>query len=296
MEGWEGLRLTRSDVARVVPDPRREIPTYDVWLEAQNRFRNVASVDFAGAALDNPPRTEPQVFRDPIGDDQTVFYLHLALPVSDMYYGADYGMYHSLSENPHWMETIVDPDFAYHQLMGSMLGTAALRMAQADLLPFGLADAASDWGAELADLKRAFAAGAEQPPDLASLEALVEEWRAAALALDAARAELLAADALAAIPKQRWLDWNRQLMQVERAFYAEEGLPGAPWSRNLFSALRFGSEASTLPGLRWALEDGDPKQFVSQKSAYAKALTRARDLTRALTEDLRAELKAAPDS
>ncbi|HEY5656439.1 MAG TPA: M28 family peptidase [Myxococcota bacterium] len=286
------LRGLWLDVARVVIDPRAAIPTYDVWLAAQNRFRNVASVDFVGAPLDHAPREEPQIFRDPIGDDQTVFYLHLALPVSDMYYGADYGMYHSIYENLHWMETIVDPDFTYHRLMGSMLGTAALRMVQADLLPFDLVDAASDWRAELADLKQAFAARAEGP-DLEPLEALAEEWRAAAVALESARAGLLVADAAAALPKERWLDWNQRLRQVERSFYVEAGLPGAPWSRNLFSALRFESKESTLPGLRWALEDGDAKQFARQQSAYAKALTRARDLTRALADELRAEVEAA---
>jgi N-acetylated-alpha-linked acidic dipeptidase len=281
------LRGLWLDVARAVPDPRRGIPTYDVWLEGQNRFRDVPSVDFVGASTENPPRSEPLVYSDPIGDDQTVFYLHLALPVSDMYYGADYGMYHSIYENPHWMKTIVDPDFTYHELMASILGTAALRMAQADLLPFGLADAASDWRTEIADLAEALAAGAEESSELASLQALAEEWREAAVDLESARADLLAADAASAIPQQRWLEWNRQLMQVERSFYAEEGLPGAPWSRNLFSALRFESNESTLPGLRWALEDGDPKQFERQKSAYASALQRARDLTRALANDLR---------
>jgi N-acetylated-alpha-linked acidic dipeptidase len=280
------LRGLWLDVARAVPDPRRGIPTYDVWLEGQNRFRNVPSVDFAGAPTENPPRSEPLVYRDPIGDDQTVFYLHLALPVSDMYYGADYGMYHSIYENLHWMKTIVDPDFAYHELMASMLGTAALRMVQADLLPFGLADAASDWRTEIADLAETLAAGAGESSELASLQTLAEEWREAAVDLESARADLLAADAASAIPKQRWLEWNRQLMQVERSFYAKEGLPGAPWSRNLFSALRFESNESTLPGLRWALEDGDPKQFERQSLAYASALQRARDLTRALHGDL----------
>jgi N-acetylated-alpha-linked acidic dipeptidase len=277
------LRGLWLDVARAVPDPRRGVPTYDVWLEGQNRFRDVPSVDFAGAPTETPPRSEPLVYSDPIGDDQTVFYLHLALPVSDMYYGADYGMYHSIYENPHWMKTLVDPDFAYHELMARMLGTAALRVAQADLLPFGLADAASDWRGEIVGLAGTLpAADAEAFSGLESLQALAEEWRAAALELDAARAHFLASDAASAVPKQRWLEWNRQLMQVERSFYAEEGLPGAPWSRNLFSAVRFESDASTLPGLRWAIEDADPKQFEKQKSTYAGALQRARDLTRAL--------------
>ena len=61
------------DAARAVPDPRRNIPTYDVWLELQNRFRNVASVDTTEPVDEIPPRSEPSIYADPIGDDQTVF-------------------------------------------------------------------------------------------------------------------------------------------------------------------------------------------------------------------------------
>jgi N-acetylated-alpha-linked acidic dipeptidase len=310
------------DTARAVPDPRQKIPTYDVWLEAQNRFRNVPSVDLADPAAENPPLREPLVFSDPIGDDQTVFYLHLALPVSDMYYGADYGVYHSIYENPHWLKTIVDPDFAYHEVMASMLGTAAVRMSEADLLPFDLAAAASDWQTELASLREAFGERADdrakpelldpragnrakpEPLDdgadkraepkpldegagLESLEQLAAQWHEAATDLDAARRDLLFNGAASQIPVEQWRDWNLELRRVERSFYARRGLPGSPWSRNLFSALRFESEASTLPGLRWALEDGDRKQFEKQKSAYAKALKNARDLTRSLADELR---------
>jgi hypothetical protein len=39
--------------------------------------------------------------------------------------------------------------------------------------------------------------------------------------------------------------------------------------------------------LRWALEDGDRKQFEKQKAAYAEALKNARDLTRSLADELR---------
>jgi N-acetylated-alpha-linked acidic dipeptidase len=207
-----------------------------------------------------------------------------------MYYGADYGVYHSIYENKHWMETIVDPDYAYHELMASMLGTAALRMSEADLLPFGLAAAASDWHDAIEELgkdsEKAAKAITGKPLDLAALKTLADQWREAAADLDAARRALLSDPAVSGIPMERWIDWNRQLMEVERSFYVEDGLPGSPWSRNLFSALRFDSSGSTLPGLRWALEDGDPKQFEQQKSVYAEALQRARNRTRALADDL----------
>jgi len=276
------------DAARAVPDPRRNIPTYDVWLEAQNRFRNVASVDVGEPAGELPPLSEPSVFGDPIGDDQTVFYLHLALPVSDMYYGADYGMYHSIYENPHWMNTIVDPDFGYHAMMTAYLGTAALRMSQADLLPFDLETAANTWQLALAELRESSDESEQAGDAIDSLDRIAEEWRQAAADLNAARRELLLADTRSGMTAAPWRDWNAKLRQVERSFYAPKGLPGSPWSRNLFSAMRFESEETTLPGLRWSIEDRNRAQFEEQVSVYAHALKTARDLTRRLAGELRA--------
>ena len=282
------------DAARAVPDPRRNIPTYDIWLEAQNRFRNVASVDVGEPAGEVPPLSEPSVFGDPIGDDQTVFYLHLALPVSVMYYGADYGMYHSIYENPHWMKTIVDPDFGYHAMMTAYLGTAALRMSQADLLPFDLETAASTWQLALAELRESTDESEQEGSAIDFLDRIAGEWREAAADLNAARRELLLADASSGITTEQWGDLNAKLRQVERSFYAPKGLPGSEWSKNLFSAMRFESEETTLPGLRWSIEDRNREQFDAQVSVYASALKTARDLTRQLASELRAATTRTP--
>jgi len=285
------LRTLWRDVARSLDDPRRGVPLYDVWLEMQNRFRSVPSVDRPVPA-DTPELAAPEVFNVPIGDDQTVFYLHLALPASDMYYGADYGVYHSIYENFHWMKTLVDPDFSYHALMAAYLAGGALRLSESDLLPLDLAAAASDWQEEVAALRGLAEKQAGARPGFETLAARVEEWRAAAADLDAARQLVLGSPAAAA--GARWEEWNRRLMEVERSFFAKDGLPGAPWSRNLFAATRLESEESTLPGLRWALEDGNTRLLEQQEVVYAAALARARDLTRALARDLRAAASALP--
>jgi N-acetylated-alpha-linked acidic dipeptidase len=282
------------DAARAVPDPRRNIPTYDVWLELQNRFRNVASVDTSEPKDEVPPLTEPSVYGDPIGDDQTVFYLHLALPVSDMYYGADYGVYHSIYENPHWMKTIVDPDFGYHEMMTAYIGTAALRMSEADLLPFDVETAANAWQAALAWLRESSDESEEEGKAIESLDRIAVEWRKAGADLNAARRDLLLVGAGSDITAEQWRDWNTKLRQVARSFYAPKGLPGSPWSRNLFSAMRFESEETTLPGLRWSIEDGKREQFDAQVSVYSRALTNARDLTRGLAAELRAAKTPTP--
>lgn len=273
------LRTLWLETARAVPDPRRGVSTYDVWLDQHNRFRQVPSVDRTLPPGELQPLEAPEVHRDPIGDDQTVFYLHLGLPVSDMYYGADYGVYHSIYENLHWMRTLVDPDFSYHAVMASLLATAALRMSESDLLPFDLQAAASDWVDEIGALEGGAADGGAA---LGKLRDLAGDWVRQAARLQDARERLLGSAVAATVPAARWKEWNRRLMEIERSFFVKEGLPGSPWMRNLFSATRFESDETTLPGLRWPLEDGDRSLLEKQKGVYARALERARDRTRAL--------------
>lgn len=39
------------------------------------------------------------------------------MPGTDMFYGTDFGMYHSVYENYHWIAEHMDPSFEYHRLM-----------------------------------------------------------------------------------------------------------------------------------------------------------------------------------
>ena len=47
-----------------------------------------------------------------------------------------YGVYHSMYDNYYWMNHFGDPDYKYHATMSALWGVTALRLAQADVLPF----------------------------------------------------------------------------------------------------------------------------------------------------------------
>ncbi len=78
-------------VARDVEDPRTGRSTFEVWRDLQNRYRTTPGVDGWGEFFE-PERelSRPWVFEVPY-DDAAPFFNQLALPASDMYYGADYG-------------------------------------------------------------------------------------------------------------------------------------------------------------------------------------------------------------
>src|SRR5712692_1277862 len=70
------------------------------------------------------------------GSDHTVFLNHLGRPVINLGFTGDYGVYHSMYDDHYWMSHIGDPAFEYHVALTRIWGLVALRLANADLLPF----------------------------------------------------------------------------------------------------------------------------------------------------------------
>src|SRR4029450_1309717 len=70
------------------------------------------------------------------GSDYTVFLNHLGVPSMDLTFDGPYGVYHSAYDSHAWMARFGDPDFAYHAAMARLWGVMALRLANADVLPF----------------------------------------------------------------------------------------------------------------------------------------------------------------
>ncbi len=280
------LRRLFWEASQAVPDPRTGRPTYDVWLEMQNRFREVPSVDGRPEFFDpSVALARPEIDNTPLGDDQTAFYVHAALPASDMYYGSDYGTYHSLYENIHWMETIVDPGYRYHRMMAHLHGLLVLRLANADLLPLDLTEMVADWEQAVASLDRL--AQAKNWADISEVSRLVKEWRKEAERVELARIGSLAVGNQGTDVAEA----NRLLAEVGRAFFQPEGLPGLPWYRNLFAAPVYfeGDRGSTLPGLRWAIQRNNRAEFEAQRAIYLRALRNVIATTRALANRLSAQ-------
>ena len=78
------------------------------------------------------------------GSDHTVFLNFIGMPVIGLQFDGDYGVYHSAYDDFYWMNHFGDPGYRYHTLMSQLWGVTALRLANADLLPFDFASYASN--------------------------------------------------------------------------------------------------------------------------------------------------------
>src|SRR4029077_10839305 len=75
------------------------------------------------------------------GSDFTAFQDFAGISTLNLEYGGedDGTQYHSIYDDFYWYTHFVDTDFAYGQALAQSAGTAMMRLADADLLPFNYA-------------------------------------------------------------------------------------------------------------------------------------------------------------
>jgi len=204
------------------------------------------------------------------GSDHTVFINYLGRPVVEMGFDGPYGVYHSVYDSHFWVARIGDPGFRYHALMTQLWGTLALRLANAELLPFD----AESYAASIRDFVRRLEdiPGLAEEVDLATLVERSRTFRAAGRRLNHRLEAALRAGSLEAAAADRV---NRGLLDLELAFLEPAGIPGRPWFKHLLYAPRYTYAAMSLPGITEAAEAGDWPLAREQTALVAAALTRA---------------------
>ena len=202
------------------------------------------------------------------GSDYSVFLQHLGVASTDIGSTGSYGVYHSSLENFAWFKKFGDPDFLYEQQMARVYGLEALRMADADVLPYDY----EDYGKEIlvyldAAKSKARDKFGDKVPDFSSAVT-------GARHLEEAGAKIL--------QKQRKLPsaperLNATLRQAERALLIPEGLPNRPWFRHsIYAPGQYtGYAAVVVPGVNEAIDRGDLHRTEQQIAALAAALNRS---------------------
>src|ERR1700730_9880362 len=139
------LKELIRDATREVKDPQdaSSRSVYDGWRERASHPKDNAS----GTARPEPKsETSGEVSLSALGagSDFCPFLDHAGIPSVDLGFGGDYGVYHALYDDFYWMKHFGDPTFAYHAALARILGTIALRLDEADVLPYDFPAYASE--------------------------------------------------------------------------------------------------------------------------------------------------------
>jgi N-acetylated-alpha-linked acidic dipeptidase len=223
------------------------------------------------------------------GSDHTVFLNHLGIPTVGLTFEGPYGVYHSVYDGFVWMNRFGDPGYRYHTLLSQYWGTLALRLANADLLPFDFAAYGRHLGAFVETLASATPEGRL---DLARVRASIAAFEAAGARLGQAMRRSLAESALAPDVAKRVNDGIRR---VERNWLDPDGIPGRPWFKHTLYAARYTYAHLELPGVTEAAEAGDWERAAGQAAILERALRRNAELLDELARIL-SQTDGAPSS
>ncbi len=303
MGGSHSLERFINGVARDIQDPEKKIP---VWKRDQ--FKAIADAKTPEDRKEARDRANLRINALGSGSDWTVFLDHLGIASLDLAYGDEDGggIYHSIYDDFYWYTHFSDTDFSYGRALSQTAGTAVMRLADADLLPYdftGLADTIHQYLDELQKLLQTkqddaiernkeleegvFTAIAdpkktsvpppaeEVPPHLnfAPLQNATDALTHSAERYRKALEKVSSDGELTASPAELQA-LNEKLMQSERKLTSRDGLPRRPWFEHLIYApgAYTGYGVKTIPGVREAIEQKKWKEADEQIARAAGAL------------------------
>ena len=127
-------------MARDVEDPETKLP---VWKRMQLwRIANPAPNATPAERQEPRQRADLRIGALGSGSDYTVFLDHLGIASLNLgYEGEDGGgIYHSVYDDFYWYTHFSDTDFVYGRALAQTAGTAVMRLAGAELLPYDFDD------------------------------------------------------------------------------------------------------------------------------------------------------------
>ena len=214
------------------------------------------------------------------GSDHTVFLNFVGMPVIGLGFDGPYGVYHSMYDDFYWMNHFGDPGYRYHTLMSQLWGVLALRLANADVLPFDFASYAHNVRGFVDDLTR----GKDMSHlDLKAVLDGIAQFETAGKDLDQSVSKALTSGKLNPSAVQKL---NEGMMLVERNWLNPDGIPGRPWFKHILYGARFTYAHLELPGLTEAVEKGDWTTARQQADILQRALAANTKLVEQLNHEI----------
>ena len=301
-EGSHTLEKFVNALARDIEDPETHLT---VWKRDQ-----LNEILHASSPQDREEvRQRPDLRIDALGSgsDYTPFLQHLGIASLNLGYSgeSDGGIYHSIYDDFYWYTRFGDPNFVYGQALSETVGTAVMRLADAQLLPYDFSGFTDTLRRYLGELEKL---ATNQRDEIRERNKEIEEGVFTATTdptktyvppkLEPEPPHLTfaplenAVDAVAASSDRYQKAWrqadenggtvldraaletvNGTLLESERKLLGP-GLPRRPWYRHEIYAPGYytGYGVKTIPGVREAIEQKHWDEADEQIAVAAKVL------------------------
>jgi N-acetylated-alpha-linked acidic dipeptidase len=258
--GTHDLEHLINDVTRDIEDPEKHIP-----VQQRARLQQIARAKNAEERAEIRKSNDVRISALGDGSDYTAFQDHAGISAINIGYGGenDADSYHSIYDDFSWYTKFVDTDFSYGRALAQTGGTTVMRLADADVIPYEYDAEAETIERYVKDLEKLLKDKQEEisernlelkegvfnatsdprknyvpppskpvPPfiNFAPLKNGVEAMKKSAERYQAAFSKWQATGTR--LPDPTATDLNAQLIQIQRTFVTEKGLPERPWFKH----------------------------------------------------------------
>jgi N-acetylated-alpha-linked acidic dipeptidase len=299
VEGSHALENLVTEISKEVEDPQTKVSLFE-----RAKAANTINASSAKAKKESIDKKIFSVGAMGSGSDYSSFIQHAGIPSLNIGFGGEDagGEYHSIYDSYDDYTRFKDPGFVYGAALSKTAGRAALRMAEAEALPFDFRSLNKTVNEYVKDLMNQ----TEQMRETTSVENEVIRSNSYALANDPlkkikspeakeevpfldfsplqnALTELKkTTDAVAQLQekyRKESLDqsaMNKILYQAEQRLLSETGLPRREWYKHTLYAPGFytGYGVKTIPGVREAIEQRNWKEAKEQIGIVSEAILR----------------------
>lgn len=232
----------------------------------------------------NDNQSEPRIGNLGGGSDHIAFYMHVGVPSLSGGAGGP-NLYHSNYDSFRFYEQFVDPEFKMGPMVEHMVGFMALRMANAELIPYNLNRYAMDLKIHFSNAKN-------------KIKEYDQEFDGFKMTADAIKSleetsEMLTANIKSYLEggdysKKELLSLNQQLIALEKSFISDQGMYFGSWYKSLYaSSDPFSGYASwILPGLEYEIALKSSDRLQEWDTRYASAVETLHLKMKQLIQDL----------
>ena len=278
MQGSHSLQAFFNEVGRDVPDPQG---TGKSALEAK-REHDLKQAK-TKAAKEKIITGDLPIGALGSGSDYTAFVDYLTIASANVGFGGDGdgGVYHSVYDSFYWFTQFSDGNFAHGTALSRFTGTALLRLANADVLPFEFTSVSKTFGGYVDEIRKLLD-GKGQTINLDPIRTSLNQLDASARRYEQALKTVQQGTSIPPALAGSLEELNRTLYRSERAFKHDAGLPRREWFKHVAYAPGFytGYGVKTLPGIREGIEQ---KQW-DEARAFIPIVAAAIDRLRADVE------------
>ncbi len=298
-EGSHAFAPLITEISKEVMDPQTGVSVFE-----RSKARRATSASSSKAKKEAYESSAYPLGALGAGSDYSSFIQHLGVPSLNIGYGGENsgGEYHSIYDSYDNYIRFKDPGFEYGVALAKTTGRVALRLAEADVLPFDFRNLHATIKGYITELisnvdqmrekakveneliaKKAYLIAADPTEGLKTPTAETEvPFIDFSLILNAlsnlekAAAHLEQAKASADVNKINNL--NAKIFAAEQQLLSTNGLPRRPWFKHTIYAPGFytGYGVKTIPGVREAIEQknwSEAKEQINQVAAAIEKLS-----------------------